>query len=947
MTNCPKLFNKILIGIFIIGSTISSHSQTNTPHKTSSTLIPLDPSVKTGKLANGFTYYIRRNVEPKNRAQLYLAVKAGSILEDENQRGLAHFVEHVGFKGTKHYPKNDLIDYLQKAGVRFGADLNAYTSFDETVYQLPIPTDDAQVFKNGIQILRDWAQDANFDPEEVDKERGVVLEEKRLGKGAGERMQNKYLPVLFNNSRYANRLPIGTEEVLKNFELKTIKQFYKDWYRPNLQALIVVGDVDALAVEQMIKEKFADLKNPTNPRPRTKYSIELINKNQFIAVTDPEFPSTAAHILIKHPESIIRNTADLRTNIIHSLYNQMLSARFSEITKQADPPFLYGGSYIGGFMAGLATVTSSVTAKPGELERGFKAVLTEVERVKKFGFTDTELERAKMAINAEQESAYKERDKTDSEQFVYQYLQHFLKEDASPSITYTYNFYKKELGGIKLSELNALAQKYITNSNRDILILGPEQDKDKLPNEATVNTWIKTIEQSPITAYVDRVSKKELLDAKPQAGRIINETNDKDLGTTTLTLSNGVKVVLKPTDFKNDEITFSGFSPGGTSLYNDSDFQSANNAASIISQSGVGQFDAIALSKFLTGKQTSVFPSITERAEFISGSTIPTELETALQLIYLYFIEPRKDEEIFKGYITRMKGGLANRDKEPYSVFADTVGAILGNYHVRRTGPSLEKVNQINLDKAYAIYKERFADASDFTFTFVGALDPQKIKPLLETYLGGLPNLSRKEEAKDLGIVIPKGKINKAVYKGQEPKAIVHLYFSGDMAYNTENRNQFKALAEVLNIKLIERLRMEESGVYGVHASGKVNKYPHANYVFRILFGCAPENVEKLANSAIDEIRKIRENGALEVDIQKFLAEEKRTTETQLKENSFWQAYLSSQLELNEDPKMILTYLDSLKTISPESLKNFANTYLNGDNLIRFVLLPEKSSQSE
>ena len=460
-------FTKIL---FLCGLAIStyspSYSQTKTSNKAIAQLLPLDPDVKIGKLANGFTYYIRKNTEPKNRAYLYLANKVGSILENEDQQGLAHFVEHMGFNGTKHYPKNDLVSYLQKAGVRFGADLNAYTSFDETVYQLPIPTDDAEIFKNGMQMMRDWAQDATLDPVEIDKERGVVLEEKRLGKGAYERMQIKYLPVLFNNSRYSNRLPIGAEEVLENFKPETLRQFYKDWYRPNLQALIVVGDIDVQAVEQMIKAKFADLKNPVDPRERIEYTIPLIHKNQFIAVTDKEFPVTVAQIMIKHPETVVKTTVDLRDNMIRALYNQMLSARFSEIIKQATPPFLQGGSNISKFLAGLDVAGSFVLAKPGELETGFKAVLTEVERVKRFGFTQTEFERAKVAFMTQEESAYKEKDKTNSENFVNEYLQHFLRGEAVMSISHKYNFCKEKINGITLTEVNTLIKKYVTKLNR-------------------------------------------------------------------------------------------------------------------------------------------------------------------------------------------------------------------------------------------------------------------------------------------------------------------------------------------------------------------------------------------------------------------------------------------------------------------------------------------------
>ena len=930
----------VAIVIAIAGT---ANAQTTVKSKTgaASEIIPLDPAVRTGKLPNGFTYYIRKNVEPKNRVTLYLANKIGSIMENDDQLGLAHFMEHMGFNGTKNFPKNDLVNYLQKTGVRFGADLNAYTSFDETVYQLPIPSDDPEILKNGVQIMRDWAQDATLDDAEINKERGVVIEEKRLGKGAQQRMQDQYLPMLFNNSRYSNRLPIGTEEVLKNFTPATLRQFYADWYRPDLQALIVVGDIDVAAMEQTIKAKFSDLKKPAKPRLRTKYSITLLNKNQFITVTDKEFPVSVAQILIKHPESKLITKTDYRNSIVRSLFNQMLGARFADLSKQADPPFLQGGANISPFLAGLDNYSAFVVAKPGEMERGFKAVLTETERLQRFGFTQTELDRAKQSYLTTMESSFKEKDKTPSASFVNEYLRHFLEEEASPGIEYEFNMANSLTGGITLADLNGYSKKYITDVNRDVIIMGPEKDKANLPDESTIEKWISATKQSNLTAYVDQVSDKPLLAAKLTGGKVISESKTAEIGVTELKLSNGIKVILKPTDFKNDEISFSAFSPGGTSLYSDADFQSASYATTIIRSGGVGEFNSVQLPKLLSGKRVSVNPYIAERSEGISGATTPKDLETALQLTYLYFTSPRKDAETFKGLMAQQKGSLANRGNDPNSVFADSLSAILGNYNVRRTGPSVEKLNQINLDRAFDIYKERFADASDWTFVFVGNFDAEKIKPLLAQYLGSLPSINRKETAKDLGITIPAGKIDKKIYKGQEPKANVRLVFSGDYTYSVKHNNQLDALAEVLTIKLIERLREDEGGVYGVGARASYSKFPKSKYTFNISFGCAPENVEKLISSTLDEINKIKQNGALKLDMEKFIAEETRSTETQIKDNGFWLGYLTSQYQNEEDPKQILSYLESLKELTPEFLKATAQ-YRLSDNFIRMVLLPEK-----
>lgn len=947
MKQIAKPLVYLATAVFLVSGFTGLQAQTKTKSKVTAAVsagnkLPLDTAIKTGKLANGFTYYIRRNTEPKDRAQLYLAVKAGSVLENEQQLGLAHFIEHMSFNGTTHFPKNELVNYLQKSGIRFGADLNAYTSFDETVYQLPIPTDDPELFKNGMQIMRDWAQNALLDPGEIDKERGVILEEKRLGKGAQQRMQYKYLPMIFNNSRYAKRLPIGTEEILKNFKPETLRQFYNTWYRPDLQALIVVGDIDPVKIEKMIRNMFSDLKNPATEAPRTKYSIPLLNKNQFMAVTDKEMPYTVVQVMWKHPGSKLITTTDMRNGIIQSLYNQMIGARFSELMKQANPPFLEGGSSISGFMAGLDAASAYVVAKPGELESGFKAVFAEMERVRKFGFTPTELERAKQSYLTSMEAAYKERDKTSSENYVQEYLRLFLEDEASPGIAYEYNFAKNTIGGINLSEVNSLTTRYLTDVNRDVIVTAPEKENKNLPTEATVNSWIQSVKNSSITAYVDNVSNKPLLSSKPSPGKVVSEKKVEGIGVTEITLSNGVKVVLKPTNFKNDEILINAFSPGGTSLYPDSEYESAAVASALVARSGLGDFNSIQLPKMLSGKRVSVGPYISERSEGISAFAAPKDLETALQLIYMYFTEPRKDEEIFKSFIAQQKGGLANRENDPESVFSDTMSAVMGNYNVRRTGPSLQKIERINLDKSYAVYRERFADASDFTFTVVGSFDEAQIKPLLEQYLGGLPALHRNEQAKDLGIYPPSGKITKNVYKGQEDKATVRMIFTGDYTYSDENNVQLDALAEVLQIKLIERLREEESGVYSPGAGASYSKYPRNRYAFTIAFGCAPANVDKLVNAALEEINKIRKNGAQAADIEKYVAEERRTTETQLKQNGFWASYLTSSYQLNEDPAKILTYLDSLKKVTPESLKNVANKYLSGNNLIKFVLQPDK-----
>ncbi|MDB5135246.1 MAG: insulinase family protein [Mucilaginibacter sp.] len=905
-------------------------------------LLPVDPNVIIGKLPNGLTYYIRKNVEPKNRAELYLVNKAGSVLETDAQQGLAHFTEHMAFNGTRDFPKNELVNYLQKSGVKFGADLNAYTSFDETVYQLPLPTDSVKTFEKGFDILADWAGNVTFDPKEIDSERGVVLEEERLrGKNAQERLQQQILPVLLNNSRYAIRLPIGKEDILKTFKPETIKSFYHDWYRPDLQAVIAVGDFDPKRVEQLIKDNFSDLKGPANEKPRTKYNVPASAGTSVKIATDKEFPYTLAEIVVKHPGTKVRTKADYIESLRVELFNQMLNARLNELTQKANPPFLFGRASYGSFIGNQDAFTSIAVAKSGELEKALKAVVAETERAKKFGFTQTELDRAKQDALTQIENAYNERDKTKSVNFVREYQQNFLQGEAIPGIEFEYNFQKENIGKIKLGEINALAGKYISDQNRAVIVEAPEKEKDKLPAEKTLLAWISTAGKG-VTAYVDEVSTKPLLAKEPTGSKITSEQKDEAIGTTTLTLGNGVKVILKPTTFKNDEVLISSYHFGGTSLASNEDFTSANMAAGVIGNSGLGDFTEIQLDKMLSGKNVSISPYINETTEGVNGNASPKDLETALQLVYLYYTQPRKDADIWQSNISQTKAVLVNRGLDPGSVFQDTVAATLSGNNFRRMVVTMDRLNSANLDKAYKFYQDRFADASGSTFTLVGSFDAEKIKPLLEKYLGGLPSANRNETYENLHIHAPTGQITKNVYKGIADKSSVQIVFSGEYEYNDENNLQVDALNEILNIKLIERLREKESGVYSPRVLASYVKLPNSRYNFTVLFGCAPANVDKLINATMEEIEKIRQNGPEAVDIQKFVAEESRSTEVKLKENAFWSAHLSSASENQENPDAVLNHIHDLNKVTVQSVKDAANKYLSSVNLIKLILLPEK-----
>ncbi len=931
------LLEKLAFGFLSIITILSVNAQTGTPKK-----LGVSPEIKIGKLANGLTYYIRKNQEPKNRAELRLVVKAGSVLETDKQIGLAHFTEHMCFNGTKNFKKQELVNFLEKSGVSFGADLNAQTSYDETIYMLQLPTDSQAVFKKGFQILEDWAHNVTFENSEIDKERGVVIEEWRLGQGADARLREKFNPVLFKDSRYAIRNPIGTKENLDTFKYETVKQFYKDWYRPDLQAVIVVGDVNVAQTEQMIKEHFGSIKNPVNEKPRIKYGLPSQKETQIAILTDPEQAYNQVMMFYKQP-AIAEGQTDIeyRSSVVRELFNAMMSSRLQELAQKPDAPFLFGGSSYGRLIANKDALTLIAVAKDGKsVAKATETLLEENERVRQNGFTQSELDRAKSAAMAGMENAYNERNKTKSGELVGELIRNFLNKETIPGIEKEFALYKQYLPGIKLSEVNNLIGQWIKPTDRAIIVTAPESEKNNLLSPAEMLALVNR-KQSTLTAYQDKVLKGDLLTTQPVAGKITGEKKVPEIGVTELTLSNGAKVVLKPTDYKNDEVLISAISKGGVSLYSDSDYLSASNATSVAMYGGVGNYDVMSLLKALTGKQVYVSPSISQYSEGISGSATPRDLPTAFQLIYGYFTEPRKDTSMFLVLKQQLSASLANKGKDPASVFGDSVSYIMGSYNFRRKPLTLDRINEIQLDKAFSVYQDRFADASDFTFTFVGNFTVDSIKPYIETYIASLPSINRKETWKDVGIRFPLGVVNKEIKKGKEPKSSVHLTFTGTTEYSDIEDTQLDQLAKVLEIRLREILREDQGGVYGVGVGANINREPVNSYSITISFGCAPENVDKLINLALAEIKNMKANGGAETNVEKVIAEDTRSMETSVKDNNYWLYNLQTKYYYNEDPKTILEDPAMVKKLTVARTKELANKYFDTANVIRLVLDPE------
>ncbi|WP_425392227.1 M16 family metallopeptidase [Ekhidna sp.] len=904
--------------------------------------IPSDESVRIGKLDNGLTYYLKKNSKPEDKVEFRLVVNAGSILENEDQQGLAHFVEHMAFNGSKNFKKNDLINYLQSIGVEFGADLNAYTSFDETVYMLPIPTGDPEVMDTGLKVLEDWASGLDFSEEEIDKERGVVIEEWRLGQGASQRMRDKWFPVMFKNSQYAERLPIGKKEVIENASYETIRSFYEDWYRPDLMAVIAVGDIELDEMESEIKERFGKLNNPEKPKERTLFEVPSHEETYVAIEQDKEAPFTQVQLVYKQNDQSEEETLkDYRRELTYDLFNSMLNQRLNELRQSAEPPFVFASTGYGRMVRTKKTYSSFAMVGEDGIMNGLKALVEENERVRRHGFTEGELERAKKRMLNQLEQQMKEDDKTESRRLASKYVSSFLNGSTVVSSAFAYEFAKKQFENISVEEINQYAPKWIKPSDRVVVITGPERENPDV-TEDNVLALLEEVESAKIEAYEDEMSGSELMASKPAKGSISSTSKLDAVDATELTLSNGMKVVLKSTDFKNDEILMSGFSHGGHSLYEDELYESATYSGNIVGESGVADFSKTDLDKLFSGKTVRISPYVGTYSEGFNGNAAPKDLETLMQMVHLYFTSPRKDPQSFESYKMRNTMLYQNLMSNPQFYFQNESIKILSQNHPRVGFPTAEQLANIDLDKAFEIYGERFADPANFTFFFVGNFNEDEIKPLLETYLASIPSKDREETWKDLGIRPPEGKLEKVINKGTDPKSQVSINYKGEAPYNEEDAYVLGSLGEVMTNRLIDLIREEKSGVYGVGARGYMSERPYENYSFTISFPCGPENVEELKSAVYGEISKIQEEGITEEDLNEIKEAQRIDRKESLKENRYWLNRLSSYYSNDRDISTFYNYEEMIENLTAEDLQKAANKFLVEDNLIEIVLMPEE-----
>ncbi len=909
--------------------------------------IPLDPEVLHGEFDNGLTYYIRANPKPENRAELRLVINAGSMMEDDDQRGLAHFVEHMAFNGTRNFEKQELIDYLERIGMRFGADINAYTSFDETVYMLEVPTDDEEIVHTGFQILEDWAHQVSFEAEEIDKERGVVVEEWRLGRGANGRIRDKQFPVMFHGSRYAERLVIGDRETLENAPHDTVRRFYRDWYRPDLMAVVAVGDFDAAAIEALIREHFSRIELPEEPRERLEYPIPDHDETLLSVVADAEATSIRVTVGYKRPPVKQETVAEMRQALVDNLYHGMMIGRLRELSRKADPPFQYAFAASGSLGRTKSMYRLFATVRDGQVERGLQTLLIEARRVESHGFTATELERSKIDLLRRVERQYEERDKQESGRFAAAYVQHFLDGGPAPSIEFVHDMFNDLVPGITLDEINARAEQWISENNRVILVSGPEKEAAGIPSESALLAVFEAVEQIEVTPWVDQVRDEPLVANEPEAGRVVESSIVEAVDVTRWKLSNGITVLLKPTDFKNDEVLIRGYSPGGHSLSTDSQYLSASMAGGVVSEMGSGNFSRIELGKALAGKVAGVRSYISERFEGVSGSASPRDIETMFELLYLQFTGARRDEEAFQAYVTKTEGRLQNQEASPGYWFSKKFSETMSQDHPRRRRLTTESLKQLDMEQALAFYRERFADASDFVFTLVGNFDVTSIRPLVEKWIGGLPSSGRQESWRDVGVRPPDGVVTFEVEKGIEPKSSVRIVFHGEAEWSPLNNHILSSMAEVLRIRLREVLREDMGGVYGVRVSGRISRDPVQRYSFTVSFGCDPERVDELVAALFEELETLKADGPGDDYVSKVREIQTRKRETDLEKNGFWAGSIEFHERYGLDLADILHYDKFVDAVTTDSVHDAARRYLNTERYVKGVLHPEALAEAD
>ena len=913
---------------------------------------PVDTLDRIGHLDNGLTYYIRHNKLPENRAEFYIAQKVGSILEEPQQRGLAHFLEHMAFNGTKNFPGDDkglgVIPWCETVGIKFGTNLNAYTSIDETVYNISnAPIDRTGVLDSCLLILHDWSNYILLKDDEIDKERGVIREEWRSRNSGMLRVYTDLLPTIYQGDKYADCMPIGSIDVINNFPYKDIRDYYHKWYRPDLQGIVIVGDIDVDTVEAKLKAVFADVQKPVNPAERTYYPV-TDNKEPIVAIgTDKEVDDPSIEIYFKQdatPDSEKNNVGYLASQYMTSMISSMLNARLSELVQSANPPFTRASSYYSDFFVAKTkeAFALSASSKADGIETALKTLLQEAERARRFGFTESEYARARANYLQNLESAYNEREKTKHGSYVREYVQNFLNGEPIPGIEAEYAMMNQLAPNIPLQAMNMVMQQLVPDSNQVVIIAGPAKEGLKYPTKEEVINLLKGMKDLDLQAYVDKVSDEPLMKEAPKGGKIISEKEGDIYGSTKLVLSNGVTVYVKKTDFKADEIRMKGTSLGGKSIFPDKDALNFAVMDNVIAVGGLGNFSQVDLTKVLAGKKVSVNAGLGATTENVFGTCSPKDFETMMQLTYLTFTAPRKDAEAFESFKNRMKAQLESAQANPLSSINDSLQKAMYNNHPRVVMMKPEMVDQIDYDRILEMYNDRFKDASDFTFYFVGNIDLETAKPLIAEYLGALPAINRKETFKDTKMSIRKGVYKNEYAKEQQtPTATIVFLYSGKAPYTLKNDILLSFATQVLDMVYTEEVREKEGGTYGVNCFGDLQKYPKEQLLLQIVFQTDPAKKDKLAGIVVDELKKLAAEGPSDVHLQKVKEYMLKKYADNQKENGYWMNNLNDYFYYGMD--MTEGYTDIVNSITAKDIQKFVSDLLKQGNEIEVTMtVPNK-----
>jgi zinc protease len=904
--------------------------------------LPFDAAVRTGTLPNGLTYYVRKNGRPANRVVLRLAVKTGSLDEADDQQGLAHVLEHMAFNGSAHFKPGELISYFESTGARLGPHVNASTGFEETIYMLDLPSDKPEIIEKGLTALADFGGGLTLDPAEIDKERGVVIEEWRGGLGAGSRIRDRQIPVLFYHSRYADRLPIGKPGILKSFPAARLRAFYDTFYRPDRMAVVAVGDMDQQKIEDAVKAAFGGLQARSAAPPARAVDVPLHKDTLVSVVTDPEITQSSVSLVRKRPRASSDKVGDYRRSLVQRFFEQMLNDRLDELSRRPDAKFLAAGMSGGSLSADVETVSLGANVQSGRIADGLAAVALEAKRAREFGFGPGELDRAKKWMAAFYERAYTERDKTDSGSFAQEYLNHFLEREPSPGIEFEYTLVQQLLPGISAAEVTALGKALLADDSRVILATSPQKPDITVPSDDELKGILARVESTAVTPWNDTTSTRELLERKPEPAKITATRKVDEVGLTIVTFANGVEAWLKPTDFKNDQIVFALQARGGTSLAPQSDFMEASLSTAYVNLSGAAGLKALDMQKLLAGKLAGASPYASLSTHGFNGSAAPAQLETALQLLYARFTQPGDDPEAFDLMKRQLGAFVANRLDNPEIVFGDKLDEVNTSSHYTSQALTVERVNALDRAKMTSFYRQRFSNAADFTFFMVGAFKVDDALPLLARYVGGLPSTGTgTSDFKDVGILFPVGTQRVKVEKGREPKASTVLSFFADPPGN-DPMEQERSLAatDVLEIALRDILREELGQTYTVSVDLSQGLPQRGGGHVEVSFGAAPENIEKMGDRVMQEVQRLQKDGPSEDLVNRAKETARRNYETQLRTNGYWLGRFQAVQMWGQDPSMIAHRLDRINALSPAVIQDAFKKYFPADRSTVVTLVP-------